>query len=50
MIDGGNVEDGKELAVEDAYAAPANDKQITVHLHDDTLFCYSIERGDTMIK
>ena len=26
MIDGGNVEDGKELAVEDAYAAPANDK------------------------
>ena len=25
MIDGGNVKDGKELAVEDAYAAPAND-------------------------
>lgn len=25
MIDGGNVEDGKELAEEDAYAAPAND-------------------------
>ena len=25
VIDGGNVEDGNELALEEAYAAPAND-------------------------